>query len=125
MEPKLNSNPSSHPEPLEQQKRRPWLGLVTFMVLLIVWEVISRISGWSAYIFPDPITVVGSLFELVVNGTLLRHTVASLYRVTAGFYMAILLGIPCYAQYKFHYPQHNDLTNNVHIRVLKLPLFHL
>ena len=94
MEPKLNSNPSSHPEPLEQQKRRPWLGLVTFMVLLIVWEVISRISGWSAHIFPDPITVVGSLFELVVNGTLLRHTVASLYRVTAGFYMAILLGIP-------------------------------
>ncbi len=77
-----------------QLKHRPWLGVVSFMLILIVWEVLSRVSGWSTHIFPDPITVVGSLGELIMNGTLLRHTVASLYRVTAGFYLAIALGIP-------------------------------
>ena len=64
------------------------------MALLIVWEVMARFSGWSVQIFPDPITVVTSLGELTLNGTLLRHTVASLYRVTAGFYLAIIFGIP-------------------------------
>jgi NitT/TauT family transport system permease protein len=80
--------------PVEGSKRRPWLGLSTFLVILIIWDVLSRISGWSAHVFPDPITVVLSLGELIKNGTLLRHTVASLYRVTAGFYLAIVLGIP-------------------------------
>ena len=75
-------------------KRRAWLGLVAFMILLIVWEVLARFSGWSVHIFPDPITVVTSLGELIIQGTMLRHTVASLYRVTAGFYLAILFGIP-------------------------------
>jgi NitT/TauT family transport system permease protein len=60
----------------------------------MIWEVIARFSGWSAHIFPDPITVVLSIYELLMNGTLIRHTVASLYQVTAGFYLAILLGIP-------------------------------
>ncbi len=77
-----------------QNKRRPWLGLVAFMVILIVWEVLARFSGWSTHIFPDPVTVVFSLGELFSNGTLLRHTVASLYRVTVGFYLAMILGIP-------------------------------
>lgn len=94
MESNLPNNSTYHSEQSEQRKRRPWLGMVTFLVLLIVWEVISRVSGWSVHIFPDPITVVGSLVELITNGTLLRHTVASLYRVTAGFYLAIILGIP-------------------------------
>ena len=72
----------------------PWLGLVAFLILLIVWEILSRVSGWSDDIFPDPIAVAASFMELVANGTLLRHTVASLFRVTAGFYLAIVLGLP-------------------------------
>jgi len=75
-------------------KRRYWIGSIAFLILLIAWEVFARYSGWSANIFPDPLTVVSSLHELFINGTLLRHTVASLFRVTAGFYLAILLGIP-------------------------------
>ena len=82
------------PPKAEAQKQKSWLGILTFLVILAIWEVCARFSGWSAQIFPDPITVVSSLGELIRNGTLLRHTVASLYRVTAGFYLAILLGVP-------------------------------
>jgi len=78
----------------EQGKHSRWFGLLTFLLILIVWEVMARSSGWSSQIFPDPLTVVRSLLELVQNGTLLRHTVASLFRVTLGFYLAILLGVP-------------------------------
>lgn len=94
MIPHSKADLSNNGQASELNKRRPWLGLVTFMLILIIWEVLSRVSGWSMHIFPDPITVVESLGEMVINGTLLRHTVASLYRVTVGFYLAMILGIP-------------------------------
>ena len=78
----------------EPNKRLGWLGLSAFLLILILWEAAARCSGWSAQIFPDPMTVVFSMVELIKNGTLLRHTVASLFRVTAGFYLSVMFGIP-------------------------------
>ncbi|PID39757.1 MAG: sulfonate ABC transporter permease [Proteobacteria bacterium] len=69
----------------------PFLG---FFVLLLVWDILARFSGWSRQVFPGPVVVLVSLAELLVDGTLVRHTVASLYRVTVGFYLAAILGIP-------------------------------
>jgi len=80
---------------LSEQSRRPlWLGLLAFVLIAIVWEVLARCSGWSSHIFPDLLTVVVSMWQLLSDGTLVRHTVASLFRVTAGFYLAVLLGVP-------------------------------
>jgi len=62
--------------------------------LLVVWELLARFSGWSPQVFPGPIPVFVSMGELIANGTLLRHTVASLFRITIGFYLAVLLGLP-------------------------------
>ena len=75
-------------------KQKSWFGLIAFLVILVIWDVVARFSGWSSQIFPDPITVIFSMGELISNGTLLRHTVASLYRVTVGFYLATLIGVP-------------------------------
>jgi NitT/TauT family transport system permease protein len=69
----------------------PFIG---FIVVLIVWDAVARFSGWSRQVFPGPIVVLVSMGDLLANGMLLKHTVASLFRVTVGFYLAILLGIP-------------------------------
>ncbi|MBI5249151.1 MAG: ABC transporter permease, partial [Desulfomonile tiedjei] len=34
------------------------------------------------------------MWELIVDGTLIKHSVASLFRVTVGFYLAVCLGVP-------------------------------
>jgi NitT/TauT family transport system permease protein len=68
--------------------------LVTFSVTLMLWELLARHSGWSEQVFPGPVKVFVSMCELICNGAMLRHAVASLFRVTAGFYLAILFGIP-------------------------------
>ena len=68
--------------------------LSSFTMLIIVWAFIARWSGWDPHVFPDPLTVLISMGELIGNGAMIKHTVASLYRVTVGFYLAILLGIP-------------------------------
>ena len=81
--------------PPEEQSRRPvWLGLLAFLIIAFVWEVLARCSGWSSHIFPDLLTVASGMWQLLSDGTLIRHTVASLFRVTAGFYLAVLLGVP-------------------------------
>lgn len=69
----------------------PFLG---FFVLLLVWDVLARFSGWSQQVFPGPVVVLVSMGELLGDGTLIKHTVASLFRVTVGFYLAAILGIP-------------------------------
>ena len=67
---------------------------LAFTILLITWELMARFSGWSVHVFPGPLTVFRGMGELIVDGTLLNHTVASLFRITVGFYLAILLGLP-------------------------------
>lgn len=68
--------------------------LITFLGVLILWELITRFSGWSHQVFPSPLAVLVSMQELVANGELLKHSVASLFRVTIGFFLAVILGIP-------------------------------
>jgi NitT/TauT family transport system permease protein len=54
----------------------------------------ASFSTWNASVFPGPYQVSISMWELIKSGVLLQHTVASLFRVTVGFYLAILFGIP-------------------------------
>ncbi|MDM8517199.1 ABC transporter permease [Desulfobacterales bacterium HSG16] len=68
--------------------------ILSFTLLILIWDIITRFSGWSDQVFPGPLKVFISIHELVLDGTLLKHTVASLFRVTAGFYLAIITGIP-------------------------------
>lgn len=94
MELKQNNTQQDAFRTSDQGGRSRWLGGLAFAIILIVWEVLARCSGWSEQIFPDPITVALSMGELIGDGTLIKHTVASLYRVTVGFYLAVLLGVP-------------------------------
>ena len=68
--------------------------VISFMLVILLWDLLARYSGWSAAVFPGPVIVLKGIAELLSNGTLLRHTVASLFRVTAGFYLAVVFGIP-------------------------------
>lgn len=68
--------------------------MVTFTSVVVLWEVVSRFSGWSSQVLPPPVAVFSGLIELVNDGSIFEHAVASLYRVTIGFYLAAILAIP-------------------------------
>ena len=70
------------------------LPLISLAVILLLWELLARHSGWSAQVFPSPSKVMQGMGELIANGTLLRHSIASLFRVTVGFYLAVIFAIP-------------------------------
>src|SRR5919197_4358232 len=66
------------------------LPISVFLALTAVWWLAA--SGSS--IFPTPPEVLQGMVQLAQDGTLLRHVTASLYRVTFGYGVAVLLAVP-------------------------------
>lgn len=63
-----------------------------FFIILVIWHLIVKISGNP--LFPTPLEVVLGIQELAGKGLLLKYVVASLFRVTGGFFLAVLIGVP-------------------------------
>ena len=68
------------------------LPLITGALFLTSWHVAVKMSGSD--IFPTPRQVLGGLGELAQQGLLLKYIVASLFRVSWGFGLAVLVGVP-------------------------------
>lgn len=68
------------------------LPLLVGVLFLGTWHLLVKMSGSD--IFPTPWQVVLGIAELVQKGVLLKYIVASLFRVTWGFLLAILVGVP-------------------------------
>ncbi len=60
--------------------------LVFIAILLVIWEIAARRQ--SAHLLPGPIGTLGGIADLVRHGLLLKYVVASLFRVTWGFFLA-------------------------------------
>src|SRR5690349_4852547 len=72
------------------QQVLPSLVVLAFVVALW-WAAVVRTHS---VIFPTPLQVVQGTLELARDGTLWEHIGASLFRVAAGFGLAVLFAIP-------------------------------
>lgn len=70
-----------------------WLPAVAVCGFLLAWDAAVRVSG--SELFPKPLDVGRGIVELVSKGLLGKYVVASLFRVTWGFLLAVLVGVPC------------------------------
>ena len=68
------------------------LPLAVGALFLAAWHGAVKYSGSD--IFPTPMEVARGLGELATQGLLLKYIVASLFRVTWGFSLAVLVGVP-------------------------------
>lgn len=68
---------------------RPWLLPI---IIVVVWEIIVRFEVVSAALFPSPITIVTSGWDLLVNGDLLSHVGISLSRALTGMIIGGAIG---------------------------------
>ncbi len=68
------------------------LPLITGALFLAAWHIAVKCSGSD--IFPTPLEVLRGLGELARQGLLLKYIVASLFRVSWGFGLAVLIGVP-------------------------------
>ncbi len=69
--------------------------LYTFLIILFfitIWQVLAIRNSHGQY--SDPWKVMMALVELTKDGTLFRYIVASLFRITTGFYLAFIFALP-------------------------------
>ena len=76
----------------EVQDRIVLLPLAVAICFVLGWDLAVRVSGSD--IFPTPKEVLAGMVELARKGLLLKYIVASLFRVTWGFMLAVLVGVP-------------------------------
>ena len=68
------------------------LPLLVAVLFISVWYAAVVLSNTT--IFPTPLKVATGMIELARQGVLLKYVVASLFRVSTGFLLALLIGVP-------------------------------
>jgi NitT/TauT family transport system permease protein len=69
-----------------------WRPLAFIALLMLLWAI--GIRRQASHLLPGPWAVVGGIVDLVRHGLLLKYIVASLFRVTWGFALAVVLAVP-------------------------------
>lgn len=65
----------------------------SIILILVVWEIISRAEVVPIALFPPPTKVTQALVEMARSGELLRDIQSSLWRAAAGFTIGSVVGI--------------------------------
>src|SRR6266478_4669928 len=68
------------------------LPLVVAASFILIWYALVTLSG--SKILPKPNQVLSGMIELARRGVPGKYVVASLFRVSAGFLLALVVGIP-------------------------------
>jgi sulfonate transport system permease protein len=76
---------SAHQRQRRILKDRWMLGLILPVVLLVLWEGLSRIGVFPPNLLPAPSAIALTLWSLTISGALLVHIGVTLYRVLLGF----------------------------------------
>jgi len=79
---------------ISSRDKHLFIVFVVFLSICLLWQGLLTSYQISEKVFPGPMVVFASSWQLIIDGSLLKHIVASLYRVTVGFYLAVILGIP-------------------------------
>lgn len=72
------------------------IGSIIPILLITVWELLSRFGFLPSYQLPAPSTILQTIYEMGVDGSLWSHVGVTTYRVFAGFLIgtsiAVVLG---------------------------------
>jgi NitT/TauT family transport system permease protein len=74
---------------------RTWRrGALSLIAVATLYEIVAR-SGYFAPALMPPLGVVAqTLLSSILDGTMIHHTAATLYRVVVGFGLAVAVGLP-------------------------------
>jgi len=80
--------------PVSQRVRSILLPLAVFGAGVVLWEAVWRTGIFHESALPAPLAVVRAFGEEIRNGKMITDLTTSLFRVSIGFVMAVVLGIP-------------------------------
>jgi NitT/TauT family transport system permease protein len=69
-------------------------GAISLLVLASVYEVVARSGHFAPALMPTLGTVGQTLLDSILDGSIIIHAGVTLYRVLAGFGLAVAVGLP-------------------------------
>jgi len=69
------------------------LRLISPLVILLLWELASRVGWLPARVIAAPSAIAGTLWQLISSGELGRHLLVSLQRAATGLSIGVLIGV--------------------------------
>lgn len=69
------------------------LGSILPIILIISWELLSRLGHFPTYQLPAPTTIIATIQAMVTDGSLWGHIGITTFRVFAGFVIGTLFAI--------------------------------
>lgn len=69
------------------------IGPYTPLLLILVWELLSRVGVLDARFFPPPSSIVSTFVKMLLDGVLLEHTAMTLSRILIGFVLGAVPGV--------------------------------
>lgn len=74
-------------------ERIPWKGLFVLVVVLGLWDLLSRLYSVIGNYFPPASEVFVTLASIIASGELFRHIMASLVRFAQGYALAAVISV--------------------------------
>src|SRR5690625_4396578 len=68
-------------------------GSLVPVLLVILWEILSRIGYFPAYQLPAPTTILATIYDMFVDRSLWGHVGLTTYRVLVGFVIGTLIAV--------------------------------
>lgn len=69
-------------------------GFVSFLLILILWSLLTYTGLIKPFFLPTPTQVVDALISLFVEFNFLSDIIISVYRILMGFIIAVVLAVP-------------------------------
>lgn len=68
--------------------------IVFFCALLVLWAILAERRIWDPTLFPSPLAVGRTLWDLLRDGSILDATAVSLRRVMLGYAISLAIAVP-------------------------------
>lgn len=75
---------------LSKDNNRNWLGLISLLVGLLAWYLITRYGGLPNFILPSPLSVWTRFIQSIKDGSLLYHAAITLTEIVIGLCIGVL-----------------------------------
>lgn len=70
-------------------KSKPWLIILSLLILLLIWQLAVWFGGFPAFILPTPEQVGIRFAQVIESGSLIRNTLVTLVEVLAGLALGV------------------------------------
>jgi NitT/TauT family transport system permease protein len=82
------------PSGMSERKRSALRAAVTLVTAALLYEGLARTGWFPAVLMPTLPKIANTLVTVLLDGTMLGHTLGTLYRVLAGLALAVAVGLP-------------------------------